>query len=106
MSVDELVENRITEKNLTTESDDDVVINFYCKVVFRSREDCKSDERIVASSEAGYYVAYCDVGGKRKYAIFHENGRQISNWFDDVSWSGLVSGASKYYVARMFESHF
>ena len=77
-----------------------MVINFYCKVVFRSREDCESDEKIVASSEAGYYVAYCDVDGKRKYAIFHENGRQISNWFDDVSWSGLVSGASKYYVAR------
>jgi hypothetical protein len=36
---------------------------------------------------------------RRKMAIFDENGKQISELFDDVWESGLVKGQSNYYIA-------
>jgi hypothetical protein len=35
-----------------------------------------------------------------KKAIFDENGKQISQWFDSIGLYGLVSGQSKYYIAK------
>ncbi|MGB9756104.1 MAG: hypothetical protein ACPLXO_04385, partial [Desulfurella sp.] len=43
-----------------------------------------------------YYIA--TKNGKE--AIFHKDGKQISNWFDSILFDGLVSGQSDYYLAE------
>jgi len=49
-----------------------------------------------------YYVATKDRGvGCRDTAIFDKEGRQVSDWFEDIrSNSGLVKGGSKYYICE------
>jgi hypothetical protein len=40
-----------------------------------------------------------------KYAIFYKDGKQISDWFDNINEEGLVNGKSDYYWAEKDWEH-
>jgi hypothetical protein len=37
---------------------------------------------------------------QRKFAIFHKNGQQITDWFDYIYLEGLVESVSDYYIVQ------
>ncbi|MCS7123339.1 MAG: hypothetical protein RMJ17_02080, partial [Candidatus Aenigmarchaeota archaeon] len=59
------------------------------------------------NGKSEFYIASVVIKGKtqfdtkRKYAIFHISGKQISNWCNDISFkSGLITGSSNYFIAE------
>jgi hypothetical protein len=74
---------------------------FKCKdnsLVASRVEDYYAKKFLAGKSD--YFKVKSKVNEHYKQAIFYKDGRQVSDWYDDIVEESLVNGQSDYYLAK------